>query len=142
LYFILLKGLSSVTFISEAFLDYLDNNTIIIIGAGFILFTIISQLLMSMLKVDILKAIILVGTFSLALAFAGNDLVNFIGVPIAAWQSFELWQQAYTTSGALPSEFLMSGLQGEVATPAYLLLGAGAVMVITLWFSGKARNVV
>lgn len=142
LYFILLKGLSSVNFISEAFLDYLDDNTLIIIGAGFILFTVISQLLMSMFKIDILKAIILVGTFSLALAFAGNDLVNFIGVPIAAWQSFELWQQAYTTSGALPSEFLMSGLQGEVATPAFLLLGAGAVMVVTLWFSGKARNVV
>ncbi|NJY64126.1 inorganic phosphate transporter [Salinimicrobium sp. CDJ15-81-2] len=142
LYFILLKGLNSVTFIPEGFLEYIEENTFIIIGAGLIFFTIISQLLMSILKMNILKIIILVGTFSLALAFAGNDLVNFIGVPIAAWQSFELWQSAYQTSGALPSEFLMSGLQGEVSTPPFLLLGAGAVMVITLWFSRKARNVV
>lgn len=142
LYFILLKGLKSVTFIPESFLEYIEENTFIIIGAGLILFTIVSQLLMSLLKMNILKVIILIGTFSLALAFAGNDLVNFIGVPIAAWQSFVLWQDAYLASGALPSEFLMSGLQGEVSTPPFLLLGAGAVMVITLWFSRKARNVV
>ncbi|WP_029037610.1 inorganic phosphate transporter [Salinimicrobium xinjiangense] len=142
LYFILLKGLSSVTFIPEAFLNYIDENTLVIIGAGLILFTLFSQALMSFFKVNVLKMVILVGTFSLALAFAGNDLVNFIGVPIAAWQSFELWQSAYTSTGVLPSEFLMSGLQGEVSTPPFLLLGAGAVMVITLWFSSKARNVV
>lgn len=142
LYFILLKGLKSVTFIPDTFLDYLDNNTVIIIGAGLIIFSLLSQALMSFLKINILKVVILVGTFSLALAFAGNDLVNFIGVPIAAWQAFELWSSAYSASGALPSEFLMSGLQGEVSTPPFLLLGAGAVMVITLWFSSKARNVV
>ena len=142
LYFILLKGLKSVSFVSEAFLDFLDNNTLIIIGVGLVLFTVISQLLMSLFKTHILKFIILVGTFSLALAFAGNDLVNFIGVPIAAWQSFELWQTAYASSGVLPSEFSMSGLQGEVSTPPFLLLSAGAVMVATLWFSRKARNVV
>lgn len=142
LYFILLKGLSSVSFVSEAFLDYLDNNTLIIIGIGLVVFTLLSQLIMSLFKTHILKLVILVGTFSLALAFAGNDLVNFIGVPIAAWQSFELWQSAYSTTGILPSEFMMTGLQGEVATPSFLLLGAGAVMVVTLWFSKKARNVV
>ena len=142
LYFILLKGLSSVTFISEEFLDYLNNNTLLIVGVGLIFFTIFSQILMSFFKTHILKFIILVGTFSLALAFAGNDLVNFIGVPIAAWQSFELWQAAYASSGILPSEFLMSGLQGQVSTPPFLLLGAGAIMVGTLWFSRKARNVV
>ncbi|WP_051286110.1 inorganic phosphate transporter [Salinimicrobium terrae] len=142
LYFILLKGLKSVSFVPEAFLEFLNNNTLIIIGGGLVLFTVISQLLMSLFKTHILKFIILVGTFSLALAFAGNDLVNFIGVPIAAWQSFELWQTAYASTGVLPSEFPMSGLQGEVSTPAFLLLGAGAVMVATLWFSRKARNVV
>ncbi|MGI0105561.1 inorganic phosphate transporter [Salinimicrobium sp. WS361] len=142
LYFILLKGLKSVTFISQDFLNYLDNNTLVILGAGLVIFTLISQLLMSLFKTHILKFIILIGTFSLALAFAGNDLVNFIGVPIAAWQSFELWQAAYAASGTLPSQFLMSDLQGEVSTPAFLLLGAGGVMVITLWFSRKARNVV
>lgn len=142
LYFILLKGLKSVAFISDDFQNFIDENTIIIIGAGLIVFSLLSQAFMSFFKINILKVVILVGTFSLALAFAGNDLVNFIGVPIAAWQSFELWQAAYSSSGALPSEFLMSGLQGEVSTPPFLLLGAGAVMVITLWFSRKARNVV
>ena len=76
------------------------------------------------------------------MAFAGNDLVNFIGVPIAAWQSFDLWQAAHETSGVLPSEFAMSGLSGSVPTPEILLVAAGAVMVITLWFSSKARSVV
>ncbi len=142
LYFILLKGLKTVAFVPDDFLSYIEANTWIIVGAGLILFTVISQLLMSLFKMNILKVIILIGTFSLALAFAGNDLVNFIGVPIAAWQSFELWQSAYSSSGVLPSEFLMSGLQGEVSTPPFLLLGAGAVMVATLWLSRKARNVV
>ncbi len=142
LYFILLKGLKSVTFIPESVLTYLDENTFLIMGIGLVVFSLLSQAFMSFFKLNILKVIILVGTFSLALAFAGNDLVNFIGVPIAAWQSFELWQAAYTSTGVLPSEFLMSGLQGEVSTSPFLLLAAGAVMVITLWFSGKARNVV
>lgn len=142
LYFILLKGLKSVNFISEEFLNYVNNNTLIIIAAGLIIFSIVSQILMSFLKVDILKAIIIVGTFSLALAFAGNDLVNFIGVPIAAWQSFILWQEAFVTTGAMPSEFLMTGLQGQVPTPSFLLIAAGAIMVVTLWFSSKARAVV
>ncbi len=142
LYFILLKGLKSVTFISEGVQDYIDNNTLIIIGGGLVLFSILSQVLMSFFKVDILKAVILVGTFSLALAFAGNDLVNFIGVPIAAWQSFVLWQDAFHATGVIPSEFLMTDLQGQVPTPPFLLVAAGGVMIATLWFSSKARSVV
>ncbi len=142
MYFILLKGLRSVTFVSEGFIDYLSDNSIIIVLLGFVLFTAISQLLISVFKTDILKVIIVIGTFALALAFAGNDLVNFIGVPIAAWQSFELWQEAHAVSGILPSEFLMTGLGGSVPTPAFLLVIAGGVMVATIWFSSKARSVV
>ena len=142
LYFILIKGLKSVTFISDEFVSYINQNTLIIVLIAFVLFTLISQLLMSLFKVNILKGIIVVGTFALALAFAGNDLVNFIGVPIAAWQSFELWQSAHQATGAMPSEFLMSGLAGEVPSPTLLLVLAGAVMVATIWFSGKARSVV
>ena len=82
------------------------------------------------------------GTFALALAFAGNDLVNFIGVSIAAWQSFELWFEAYQISGILPSDFSMKALSGEVETPEYILIIAGLVMVLTLWFSSKAQYVV
>lgn len=142
LYFILLKGLKSVTFISDSFVTMVGENTLLIIGISFVTFTILSQMLMSFFKIHILKAIILIGTFSLALAFAGNDLVNFIGVPIAAWQSFVIWQDAFQASGVLPSELLMTGLQGQVPTPPFLLIVAGGVMVVTLWFSKKARDVV
>lgn len=141
-YFILLKGLRSVSFVSEEFVNGLSENTLLIVISGFLFFAILSQLLMSFFKINILKAIVIVGTFALALAFAGNDLVNFIGVPIAAWQSFELWQQAYQSTGVLPSEFLMTGLGGQVPTPTFLLVLAGGVMVATIWFSSKARAVV
>ncbi|PTX44422.1 phosphate transporter family protein [Christiangramia gaetbulicola] len=142
LYFILIKGMKSVPYISQETMDYVNTHTVIIVLIGLVLFTGISQFLMSVLKINILRTIIIIGTFALALAFAGNDLVNFIGVPIAAWQSFELWQTANTATGVLPSEFSMTGLSGSVPTPEILLIAAGAVMVITLWFSSKARSVV
>ncbi|SDR76821.1 inorganic phosphate transporter [Christiangramia echinicola] len=142
LYFILIKGMKSVPYISQETMDYVNNHTIIIVLSGLVLFTGISQFLMSILKINILRTIIIIGTFALALAFAGNDLVNFIGVPIAAWQSFELWQTAYNATGVVPSEFSMTGLSGSVPTPEILLIGAGAVMVMTLWLSSKARSVV
>ncbi|MDT0647895.1 inorganic phosphate transporter [Zunongwangia sp. F260] len=142
LFFILIKGLKSVSFISDGTLEFVNSNTVTIIVGGFVFFTLLSQFIMSVLKLNILRIIIVIGTFALALAFAGNDLVNFIGVPIAAWQSFEIWQSAYQSSGVLPSELLMTGLSGEVATPEFLLVLAGAVMVITIWFSKKARSVV
>ena len=142
LYFILIKGMKSVPYISADMMAYINTHTLVIVLIGLVLFTAISQFLMSVLKLNILRVIIVIGTFALALAFAGNDLVNFIGVPIAAWQSFDLWQAAHETSGVLPSEFAMSGLSGSVPTPEILLVAAGAVMVITLWFSSKARSVV
>ncbi|WP_373057902.1 inorganic phosphate transporter [Zunongwangia sp. H14] len=142
LFFILIKGLNSVSFISEATLNYINQNTFYIVLGGLVLFTLLSQLLMSVFKLNILRIIIVIGTFALALAFAGNDLVNFIGVPIAAWQSFEIWQASYQATGTLPSELLMTGLSGEVATPSFLLVLAGGVMVATIWFSSKARAVV
>ena len=88
-------------------------------------------------KTNIYKLIILVGTFALALAFAGNDLVNFIGVPIAAWQSYEAW----SLSGVPATEFAMDVLGKKVPTPTLLLFIAGMIMVLTLWFSSKSRNV-
>lgn len=142
LYFILIKGMKSIPFVSDAFNDYVNTHTWIIVGMGFVTFTLISQLLMSVFKANILRIIIVIGTFALALAFAGNDLVNFIGVPIAAWQSFNLWHSAYEATGALPSNYLMEGLSGSVPTPELLLILAGGVMVATLWFSSKARAVV
>ncbi len=141
LYFILLKGLKSISALPEGFLDYVNENTTLIVVVSFVAFTALSQLAIKVFNINILKVIIVVGTFALALAFAGNDLVNFIGVPIAAWQSFEIWQTAYQATGVLPSQLLMEGLTEEVQTPVFLLVFAGLIMVITLWFSSKAMKV-
>jgi len=137
-YFILIKGLNSLTFVSEHFVEDVNNNRIQIIIFSLIGFTILSKILTGFFKVNILKLIVMVGTFALALAFAGNDLVNFIGVPIAAWQSYEIW----SVSGVPASELLMSDLAGSVPTPEIILIFAGGVMVLTIWFSGKAKAVV
>lgn len=142
LYFIVIKGIKSISFISNDTITYINHNAIIIALIGLVVFTLISQFMMSILKMNMLRVIIVIGTFALALAFAGNDLVNFIGVPIAAWQSFEIWHSAFQASGSMPSEFLMTGLSGSVPTPEFLLIIAGGVMVATIWFSSKARSVV
>lgn len=141
-YFIFLKGTNSITFLDKSFVQLVLENKLWILSLSFLFWTAISQLLIQIFRCHILKVIVVIGTFALALAFAGNDLVNFIGVSIAAWQSFLLWQEAFLASGVLPSEFLMDGLSGEVQTPAYLLVIAGAIMVVTLWFSSKAQYVV
>ncbi len=117
---------------------FLETNVLSIVAAGFVVMSLLSYLLMMVFKTNIYRLIIIVGTFALALAFAGNDLVNFIGVPIAAWEGYQMWMK----SGAAANEFLMSSLSGKAETPTSLLLFAGLVMVLTLWFSTKARNVV
>lgn len=136
-YFIIFKGLKGVSFITADTLNWLDSNINMILLLCLVIFTILSQILIQ-LRINIFKIIIIVGTFGLAMAFAGNDLVNFIGVPIAAWQSFEMWQ----ASGLEPDKFTMEGLKGAAQTPTILLVLAGTVMVLTLWFSKKARNVI
>ena len=136
-YFILIKGLKGATFVSDDVIVYIQNNTSTIIIGSLVLWTLISYIISVVLKYDVYKLIIIVGTFALALAFAGNDLVNFIGVPIAAWQSFEAWQ----ASGIPANEFSMTVLAEKVPTPTILLFVAGMVMVLTLWFSKKARYV-
>ncbi len=136
-FFIFLKGMHDMPFISASAKDFITHNTLLIVGGSFAFWTLLSFLMCTVFKINILKAVIAVGTFALALAFAGNDLVNFIGVPIAALQSFNLWAD----SGVGVSQFVMTGLAGEVATPTYLLLIAGVIMVLALWFSKKARHV-
>ncbi|UOB18962.1 inorganic phosphate transporter [Abyssalbus ytuae] len=136
-YFILIKGLKGISFIPGEWLTWVNENTFLLITISFIFWTIFSQLIISVFKWNILKIIVIVGTFALAMAFAGNDLVNFIGVPIAAWQSFDLWQP----SGMAPEAYSMGQLSGAVKTPSMLLLLAGIIMVITLLLSKKARHV-
>jgi len=136
-YFIFIKGLKGTDYYGEI-KPYIEGKTGLIILISFVIWTLVSFLLIKLLKTNIYKLIIIVGTFALALAFAGNDLVNFIGVPIAGWQSYQAW----VSSGVPANEFAMSVLGTKVGTPTYLLLFAGLVMVLTLWFSSKAKKVV
>lgn len=138
-FFILIKGLKGSSFLTKEASVWIDHNQLLILGGSFVFWTLFSQFLMSVFKLNILRVIIIIGTFALALAFAGNDLVNFIGVPIAAVQSFEIFQ----SSGQAADVYLMGKLAEEsVVAPFYFLLLAGAVMVYTLWTSKKARNVI
>ncbi|WP_324070351.1 MAG: inorganic phosphate transporter [Flavobacterium sp.] len=140
-FFILVKGLKSITFVPSEVKDFIKESPFTIIAYSLILWTIVCQLLISVFKYSVFKFIIIVGTFGLALAFAGNDLVNFIGVPIAAYQAFEIWSAPGQTVGA--TEFMMTGLEKDnLPAPFIFLALAGLVMVYTLWTSKKARTVI
>ena len=140
-FFILVKGLKSITFVPSEVKNFIKEEPFTIILYSFVIWTVVSQLLMSVIKYNIFKFIIIVGTFGLALAFAGNDLVNFIGVPIAAYQAYEIWAAPGQTLGA--PEFMMSGLEKDnLPAPFIFLALAGLVMVYTLWTSKKARTVI
>ncbi|MEE4001287.1 inorganic phosphate transporter [Tenacibaculum sp. FZY0031] len=136
-YFIIIKGMKGTPFYSDI-KHLIEGNTLLIIAGSFVFWSAVSHLLIQFLNVNILKLIIGIGTFSLAMAFSGNDLVNFIGVPIAAWNSYQAWE----VSGIAPDAFSMGILAKKVPSNVWLLLLAGAIMVITLWTSSKARNVI
>ena len=138
-YFILLKGANGSSFMTEKTVLWIKSNTGLILFGSFALWTIILQLLYWIFKINILKIIVLVGTFALAMAFAGNDLVNFIGVPLAGYESYKEFVQ---TPGADPGTLSMTALQEKVKTPTLFLLAAGIIMVATLWLSKKAKSVV
>lgn len=138
-FFILIKGMKNLSFVPENANIWIKSHQLLIIGISLVVWTLVSQLLISVLKVNILKVIILIGTFALAMAFAGNDLVNFIGVPIAAIQSYDLFTASGVTDG---STYMMGELaSNEIVAPFYYLLIAGIVMTITLWTSKKAHHV-
>jgi len=138
-YFMIIKGLQDTVFVSEEKMAFVKNHMFFILMVSFVGWTVILQILYWLFRINIPKIIVLVGTFGLALAFAGNDLVNFIGVPLAGFQSYNIW----AASGAPdPGLFPMGMLKGEVSTPGYMLLIAGVVMVITLITSAKARHVI
>ena len=136
-YFLLIKGAKDLTFMTPEVKAWINTNTLLIIGCCFAGFTVLMQLLHA-LKVNVLKVIVLMGTFALAMAFAGNDLVNFIGVPLTGLASY----QDYIANGAGDSTgFLMGSLNGPSNTPLYFLIGAGLVMVVALATSKKAHRV-
>ena len=136
-YFIIIKGMKGTPFYKDI-KHLIEGNTVLIIAGSFVAWSLISQALISVFKINILKLIIGVGTFSLAMAFSGNDLVNFVGVPIAAWNSYQAWE----VSGVSADAFSMGILAKKVPSNVWLLLVAGAIMVVTLWTSSKAQNVI
>ncbi len=137
-YFIIVKGLKDTALLPESINAFIAVNTELFIFINLFTWFLVSWITMQVFKQNIYRIIIILGTFALAMAFAGNDLVNFIGVPIAAFQSFEDWRG----TGVPALEYTMEGLTAAVQTPTLLLFISGMVMVITLWFSTKARNVV
>ena len=139
IYFMLIKGLKDSSFMTPENKQWIQDNTLLLIASFFVFFTALMQVL-HWLKVNVFKVVVLMGTFALALAFAGNDLVNFIGVPLAGYSSFI----DYTTNGAgaSPDSFLMTSLLGPAKTPWYFLIGAGAIMVYALCTSKKAHAVI
>ncbi|MFO7868073.1 MAG: inorganic phosphate transporter [Bacteroidales bacterium] len=136
-YFMIIKGAKHASFMTEDIKDYIQNNFAMIWLYSIIGWSLIIQLLRVLFKINILKFVVLAGTFSLALAFAGNDLVNFIGVPLAGLSSFT----EFMSNGGTVDTFNMTALAEPVKTPTIFLLLAGMVMVITLWLSKKARTV-
>lgn len=147
-YFLIFKGMGSVVKDVDidkmnafqanfkVFYDLVAGNISVFLLISFVVYGV-AMYVLQRYKVNPLKIVVLFGTFSLAMAFAGNDLVNFIGVPIASWQSFNIWRE----SGEAADVLLMTGLSGKVATPYFILMGSGVVMIFTLWFSKKARSV-
>ena len=145
-YFIFMKGLKGTSYAKESFdilgggtmKDFLEEQVLSIVLVSSVFWSLLSYALIAFVKTNIYKLIIIVGTFALALAFAGNDLVNFIGVPVAAYNAFQEW----SASGVAASAFPMDVLAEKVPTNNWLLFGAGMIMVLTLWFSSKAKGVV
>ena len=134
-YFIFLKGLKGTPYYKEL-KSLLDGNEIYIIIGSFVFWTLFSFIFEKLTKKTVLLVVIAIGTFGLALAFSGNDLVNFIGVPMAAYHSYEAW-----IAGGMDSTMSMAVLEKKVPAEPVLLFIAGTIMVLTLWFSKKAKTV-
>lgn len=136
-YFMLLKGIKDLTVMTPELKTWIHNNTTLILGVSLVGFTILMQIL-HWLKVNVFKVVVLLGTFSLSMAFAGNDLVNFIGVPLTSLAS---WQDYMAAGEGNLHGFMMDSLNGPADTPFYFLIGAGGIMVVSLATSRKARQV-
>ncbi|MEZ4755859.1 MAG: inorganic phosphate transporter [Flavobacteriales bacterium] len=136
-FFMLVKGLKETDLMKGGFGLWVNAHIVRVMAGVFTVVSACCWWLQHRFRVDPLRIVVLTGTFSLAMAFAGNDLVNFIGVPITGLQSFQLWM----ASGVEADAYMMDAMAKAVRTPSYLLYIAGGVMVLTLWFSAKARKV-
>ena len=137
-WFLLIKGLKGSTLMTPEVNEMISQNTWLIIGSSMAVFSVLMTLLSAM-KLPVLKFVVLLGTFALAMAFAGNDLVNFVGVPLTGLEAY----QDYIANGNGDAQgFMMRSLMESAHTPAPYLIAAGVVMVLALIFSKKAQNVV
>ncbi len=144
-YFILIKGMKGSSFANmevgsgETLQEWFKHNSGLVLMYSFLFWIVFIQLLKWVFNIKILKVVVLAGTFALAMAFAGNDLVNFIGVPLAGYESFKAWA---ASGGIEAGSFSMEMLAGKVGTPTYMLLVAGLIMIVTLILSKKAKSVI
>ncbi|WP_027450421.1 inorganic phosphate transporter [Xylanibacter brevis] len=137
-WFLLVNGLKGSTLMTPEVKEIISQNTWLIIGGGMAVFSVLMTLLSAM-KLPVLKCVVLLGTFALAMAFAGNDLVNFVGVPLTG---LEAYQDYMANGNGEAQSFMMRSLMESAHTPALYLIAAGVVMVLALVFSKKAQNVV
>lgn len=137
IFFLIVKGAKGATFFSENNVEWITSNSGKLLFYCFAGGTVFFQILALLAGLNVLKIIVLLGTFALAMAFAGNDLVNFIGVPLAGLESFK----AFISSGLKPDELTMTILHGQVKTPGFFLLTAGIIMALALRFSPKVKAV-
>lgn len=137
IYFLLIKGVKGSALVSDAQVKWVMENTWSIVLASLVFFSLVIQLIMWYTKINPLKVVVLLGTFSLAMAFAGNDLVNFIGVAVGGLVAFQNW----AASGIPADQYQMGILSEKLITPTWILLVAGVVMVVTLWTNAKSRKV-
>lgn len=138
-YFIFMKGLGKSPYLSDQAKDYIEQNISLLLLATFVASTVMMEVL-HLLRVNIFKFVVLMGTFALAMAFAGNDLVNFIGVPLAGLDSYQVFSA--NADGASDTAFMMTSLMESAKTSPGWLLGAGAIMIIAMATSKKAQNVI
>jgi phosphate/sulfate permease len=136
-YFLLFKGLEGAVFIPASLIEWTKANTAEMFGITIIFWLIFFYVLSNFFKFPILKIVVLAGTFALAMAFASNDLVNFIGVSVAGFEAYDTWK----SSGVAADSLLMVSLSKAYPAPTYMLVIAGIVMIFTLWFSKKAKTV-
>ena len=138
IYFMLIKGIKDASFMTDAHKLWVKDNTLTIVGGCFVFFTVLMQIL-HWCKVNVFKVIGLLGTFALAMAFAGNDLVNFVGVPLAGFSSYTDFM---ANGNGVANDYLMGALNEPAKTPFIFLFLSGVIMVISLITSKKAQNVI
>lgn len=137
IYFMLIKGVKDASFMTREANDWISSHAGTIVAGCLVILTVLMQVL-HWCKVNVFKVIVLLGTFALSMAFAGNDLVNFIGVPLAGFATYT----DYVANGNGSMDFLMSSLNAPAKTPFLFLAVAGIIMIWSLFTSKKARNVI